>query len=138
GAIRAASGPSGFTFLLSAGVLPMVNLMVVGLLVGRRYPGSHHFLLGFEAFGAVALAFFVAGVSQFGNELVPYLNLVLVPYVNTFQPTFRLGAYPMAFQLGFCTLVVAMLGLPQLAFAVLGGLLSLRFWASKRPDRTRC
>ena len=45
------------------GGLPMANILVVGNLVGRQRPGSRPFLIGFEAFGVMALAIFVAFAS---------------------------------------------------------------------------
>src|SRR5271170_4739864 len=63
--------------VLILGGLPMAHVLAVGLLLGRRR-GSHPFLLGFEAFGATALALYIAGVSLFTEELVrPFLRLVL-------------------------------------------------------------
>jgi hypothetical protein len=41
----------------------MANVLAVGILVGQQSPRSRPFLLGFEAFGAMALAFYVALVS---------------------------------------------------------------------------
>jgi hypothetical protein len=38
----------------------MPNALAVGTLIGKQRVGSRPFLLGFEAFGAMALAFFVA------------------------------------------------------------------------------
>ena len=43
---------------LSLGALPMANVLAVVFLVGRHRPGSRPFLLGFEAFGAMALTLF--------------------------------------------------------------------------------
>src|SRR5262245_46116330 len=45
--------------LLALGALPTANILAVGILVGRQHPGSRPFLLGFEAFGAVALTLYV-------------------------------------------------------------------------------
>jgi hypothetical protein len=53
--------------VLILGGLPMAHVLAVGLLLGRRR-GSHPFFLGFEAFGATALALYIAGVSLFTEE----------------------------------------------------------------------
>jgi len=49
--------------LLVLGALPMANVLALGLLIGQRRPGSRPFLLGFEAFGVMASALYVALVS---------------------------------------------------------------------------
>ena len=43
--------------LVVLGALPMANVLAVGLLIGLRRRGSRPFLLGFEAFGAMASGF---------------------------------------------------------------------------------
>ena len=55
--------------LLILGALPMANVLAVGILIGQRRPGSRPFLLGFEAFGAMALALYVALASFFGDPM---------------------------------------------------------------------
>ena len=74
----------GEDFLL--GVLPMVNVLGVGLLVAQQRPKPRPFLLGFETFGAAALALYVTlmilltdpwGASTtYGDLILRYLNLV--------------------------------------------------------------
>ena len=60
GAMRALLGFNSVTArLLLVGALPMVNVLVVGILIAQRQPGSRTFLLGFVALGAMALAFYV-------------------------------------------------------------------------------
>ena len=59
----------------------MANVLAVGILIGQQRPGSRPFLLGFEAFGAMALAFYVALVSFFPDSYEPigsYLALLIV------------------------------------------------------------
>jgi hypothetical protein len=107
--------------LLATGALPMGNILAVGLLIHRRRR-NRPFLLGFEAFGATALALYVAGVSCFTyEELEPYFELVngllrrsFGPYITT---VYVLTAYSI-----FAMLLV----LPQLAFALIGGFLFRR------------
>jgi hypothetical protein len=84
-------------------------------------------------FGAIALAAYIAGMTLFREELAKrFVEQVVKPYVTAFRPTVTTGHIVVL----YC-LAAVIWGLPQLAFAVLGGLISLRFWASKQPDRTR-
>ena len=46
----------------------MANVLVVGMLVAQRRPGSRPFLLGFEAFGAMALALYIALADSLPRE----------------------------------------------------------------------
>src|SRR5262245_55844944 len=81
GAMRALLGFNSVTGrLLLVGALPMVNVLAVGILIAQRQPGSRTFLLGFGAFGAMALAFYV-GWSIFPDEvaLKTYFRLLGVP-----------------------------------------------------------
>jgi presenilin-like A22 family membrane protease len=56
-AIRAVFDHRGRTsYLLGLGAMSMANVLVVGLLVGHRSRGGRRFLIGFEAFGTMALA----------------------------------------------------------------------------------
>jgi hypothetical protein len=113
--------PAG-DFLL-VGAVPMANVLAIGMLVGQRRPGWRPFLLGFVAFGAMALAVFVAGAIFFTDELVmPYLALVLRPMVTIIGQRPPVVLIPIWF-----SCAVIMLGLPQLAFALLGSFLFRRF-----------
>ena len=114
--------PTGDFLLL--GALPMANVLAIGMLVGQRRPGSRPFLLGFVAFGAMALAVFVAGAIFFTEELVmSYLALVLRPMVTIIGQRPPVVLIPIWFS---CAII--MLGfLPQVAFALVGGFLSRRF-----------
>jgi len=119
---------------LVTGALPMANVLVVGLLIGLRRRRSRPFLSGFEVFGATALALYVAGAIFFTEELVmPYLNLVLKPLARTigirpFLSTVKL--------LVLASVAAVMLGLPQLAFALIGGFLfrGVRNRRAARPN----
>src|SRR4051794_35774045 len=63
---------------LLLGALPMANVLMFGLVIGLPRRGRRPFLLGFETFGATALALYIAGVSLFTEELVrPFFDLVL-------------------------------------------------------------
>ena len=70
------------------GALPMANVLAVGILIGQRRPGSRPFLLGFEAFGAMALALFVA-LASFAcprEVVIPYLAPLLAPMEKIIGP----------------------------------------------------
>jgi hypothetical protein len=105
--------------LLAMGALPMANVLAVGLLIGQRRRGSRPFLLGFEAFGAMALALYVVLAGFSPIRVVDYLELLLDPIRTTIglDRTVALIAT-------IIPVSVAMLGLPQLAFALIGGLLT--------------
>ena len=102
----------------------MAKFLVVGLLIGHRWRGSRRFLLGFEVFGTTALALYIAMAILFTDELdQSYLELVIAPLRatlgrNGWTTTRLLIAY-----------VIHSLwaSLPQLAFALIGGLLSRKF-----------
>jgi hypothetical protein len=113
--------PTGDFLLL--GALPMADVLAIGMLVGQRRPVSRPFLLGFVAFGAMALAVFVAGAIFFTEELVmSYLALVLRSMVTIIGQRPPVVLIPIWFS---CAII--MLGLPQVAFALVGGFLSRRF-----------
>jgi hypothetical protein len=110
---------------LILGALPMANVLAVSLLIGMRRRGSRPFLRGFETFGATALALYIAGASLFTEELVtPFFELVtqhlVVPLRNGPYITTDSLLIP-------CIVVIAILILPQLAFALTGGLLFHHF-----------
>lgn len=108
--------------VLTYGTLPMANLLAVGIMVGLRRPETRPFLWGFEAFGATALAFFVPLAYLCTEEFVqPYILWVLrlrslQRIVNLFSPVVRVPI--------FYTIAALLVSLPQLAFAIIGGLLS--------------
>src|SRR4051794_21903333 len=72
--------------LLVLGALPMANVLAVGILIARQRPGSRPFLLGFEAFGAMALALFitVAVAGLFFDNTLPDMLVIyyLVPMLR--------------------------------------------------------
>jgi hypothetical protein len=136
GAIRAVFDHKSRTgYLLGIGAVPMANVLAVGLLIGHRRRRSRRFLSGFVVLGAMAVAVYVAVASVFAEELViPYImynyNHVfgykgllrsLQPYVVIYYPILAL-----------------MLGLPQLAFALVGGLLSHAYGNRRAAGPSRC
>ena len=110
---------------LVIGALPMANVLVIGLLLGQRHSASRPFLLGFETFGVAALAFFVVLAYFYTEEVVqPYVLWFLrlrslQRIVANFSPVFRIPI--------FYSIAALLVGLPQLVFALVGGLLSHRF-----------
>ena len=130
-AIRAVlSGPSPWGEELLIGALPMLNVLAVGLLIGQQRPGSLPFLLGFELLGAIALASYVALARLFPGPRGPvysYVSILLDPIVANIGRERPFVFIPIA-----SSVVVVMLGLPQLAFALIGGFLSRRYKISVR------
>jgi hypothetical protein len=111
--------------LLMLGALPMANVLAVGMLIAQRSPGRRPFLLGFEVFGAMALALFVALVFL-GEDDISLIDYYLVLLVDPLEK--HIGRdRPWVFIPILIGDVVTMLGLPQLAFAFMGGSLSRRF-----------
>lgn len=130
GAIRAMLGVGDLENLLVLGALPMANVLAVGLLIAQQRPKSRPFLLGFEAFGAMALALYVFLATIFPLHDSPIMSCLesLIDRLGGFfgqTPFVEITIeYPVA---------VAMLGGPQLAFALLGGFLSRRFKITITP-----
>ena len=122
--------------LLMLGALPMANVLAVGLLIGQRRPGNRSFLVGFVPFGAMALALYVAMATSFPREMVITCMTPLSEYLGRIigqdRPVLFIPAQTLA--------LVTVLVLPQLVFALIGGLLSRRFMItiriSRRPNRT--
>jgi hypothetical protein len=109
---------------LKFGAIPMVNVLAVGLLIGYAGRGrmNRRFLWGFEVFGTIALALFIAIACLYADSLImPYLMLVepLVqrngPYITTIGKLIGYSA---------CTV---MLVLPQVVVAGIGGFLTRNF-----------
>jgi hypothetical protein len=114
---------------LLLGALPMANVLAVGMLVGQRRPGSRPFLMGFEAFGAMALAFFIALGGCFPREV---LMLAVRPFVDPIETVIGPGRPFVSIPIQLFVAVV-LLGWPQLAFALVGGFLSRRFKITITP-----
>ena len=133
--LRAVSDDRGpASELLALGALPMENVLAVGLLIGYRRRGSRPFLLGFEAFGAMALVLYIGLASCFRDEtVIPYLDLFLIPIERFIGRDRPIIFIPLAI-----SVCVVILGLPQGAFALIGGFLSrkYRITITKRPDPT--
>jgi hypothetical protein len=108
------------SILIRWGALPMVNVLLVGVVIGRRYRSARRFLWGFEAFGAMALAIYMTLDHLVSFQIsTRYLNLAIRPYLD--MRSHRLTAMN---RVELNAIVVAMLGLPQLAVAMAGGVLT--------------
>jgi hypothetical protein len=122
GAIRAVSDHLGPTSgMLAIGALPMANVLAFGLLVGCLHRGSRPFLVGFEAFGALALAFYVTAIlSPSHRESVP--QMIVLGYMWLAWDLWPTGA---ARTIPRMLIAYSALSLwitwPQLALAVVGG-----------------
>ena len=120
GAIRMASDRIiASSELLGLGALPMANVLAVGLLIGQRRRGSRPFLLGFESFGAMALALYLVLAAFAPHRVIDYLELLLDPIRRTIGLDRTVALIATIYPVG-----VVILGLPQLAFALIGGLLT--------------
>jgi hypothetical protein len=106
---------------LALGAIPTANVLVIGLRTGLWRRGSRPFLWGFETFGAMALAFYIAGVSLLTEELVRPLFDLLVKHLFA---TLWNGPYRnnVGHLIGY-SVTIALLALPQVAFALIGGFL---------------
>jgi hypothetical protein len=139
GAIRAVFDRNSRTsYLLGIGAMPMANVLAVGLLIGHRRRKSRRFLSGFVVFGALALAVYVAVARSFADDLInTYIKLsynLLLGDTAIQMPT-PLQFLPFAVGDLFRAI---MLGLPQLAFALIGGFVLWGFGTAERRDQTRC
>ena len=125
--------------LLLVGALPMANVLIVGILIARQRVKSRPFLLGFEVFGAIALALYIylatsSPLSPLSAKgpLESYLLLVFDPLnavIGSNQPFVRAAIVLLV--------GIPMLVGPQLVFAVIGGLLSRRFKITITPSPGR-
>jgi hypothetical protein len=124
--------PEEHFVLLIWGALPMANVLAVGLLICLRRPGTRPFLLRFEAFGAIALAFFIALEICFPREVLIHLGGFAASVQRTLARIIGPGR-PFVFIPIICLgLLVILLG-PQVAFALIGGFLFRKFRATIAP-----
>jgi hypothetical protein len=117
--------------VFALGVLPMANVLAVGILIALWRRRSRPYLQGFLAFGSVALVLYLIVWTFFADEWVRfYVFLVLNPLrkvVGYLEP-------PVINSIFYSVAVVVLLGWPQLAFALIGGFLSRRFRKTEQPD----
>jgi hypothetical protein len=123
GAIRAVSdhcGPLGY--FVALGAVPMANVLALGLLVGWRHPGSRRFLVGFETFGALALAFYVTTILAPPDRSSVRQDVVF-GYLALTSDLWPTGAAPTIPDLLIAHSALSLwVTWPQLALAVAGGL----------------
>jgi hypothetical protein len=117
---------SARNILLLLGILPMANVLTVGMLINQRRPGNRPFLLGFEVFGAMALILYIALAYCFDHGVeTTYLR----PLIDLLKKTIgqdRPNVFISVLYVGS----MLMLGCPQLVFALIGGFLSRRIKAA--------
>jgi hypothetical protein len=113
--------------LLVLGALPMANVLAVGMVIGQKRPESRPFLLGFEAFGVMALVLFVAvAVASLFLDNYRLITSYLTPVIGSIEKSIGPNRPFVFIPIGLFAMVV-MLGWPQLVFALIGGSLSRRF-----------
>jgi hypothetical protein len=120
---------------------PMSNVLVVGILIRHRRHGSG-FLSGFVVSGAMALAVFVTVASLFPKVLEPHMYWVYRLFFGTIPfpgPShFRSGEFVLVtntFKPDYSFARSIWITLPQLAFALIGGLIVRRFMTAERRDQ---
>jgi hypothetical protein len=106
--------------LMGYGGLPMADLLVAGLILGRSRPEMRRFLWRFEVCGVVALVLFLTVASFYTEECVqPYLLWILTSLpkaLHELSPVVRVPLY--------YSIAMFLVLLPQAALALVGGLLS--------------
>jgi hypothetical protein len=110
---------------LALGALPMANVLAVAILIGHRRRECRPFLLGFEAFGATALVLYLAYIAiwwlyDYQWPVRPWVFMVL----NPLRKTVGYLEPPVLNSIFYKSVVVGLVGLPQMAFALIGGFLS--------------
>jgi hypothetical protein len=116
------------------GALLMANILIIVALLSYPYRGARRFLWGFEVFGVAAVTLYVALTILFQARvpfLTPYIRLAVAPLIGAWRPPWT----DPRLLIGYI-LVSLWVTLPQLAFALIGGLLFRMFWqpAWKQPS----
>jgi hypothetical protein len=120
---------SARNILLLLGILPMANVLSVGMLINQRRPGNRPFLLGFEVFGVMALILYIALAYYFDHAVeTTYLR----PLIDLLRKTVGQDRPDVFISILYVGSML-MLGCPQLVFALIGGLLSCRFRITITP-----
>jgi hypothetical protein len=130
-AIRSIDPLTPRSSVLGFGTLSMANALGLGLLMGRLRRGSEEFLSGFEAFGVMALLAYTVVAIKFPYQVIKYIHYGTRPYEEAVAGSpFVTLHHVIAYAIG-----TAMLFLPQVAFALLGGFLSRTLSAAKWRDQ---
>ena len=114
--------------LLLVGATPMANVLAVGMLTGLRRLRSRPFLLGFEAFGAIALASYLFMAIFFSHVPWHYVQPVVNHLLRTLGPYGTLVCVS-----AICPAAAAMLVLLQVTFALAGGFLFRKYRITTTP-----
>ena len=115
-----------FTELITLGILPMANVLALGMmrLIRARSgeDGIRRFWAGFGTFGGVALLLFLVCISFTSHSLHEVIDAWIRPLLNGGRPVIHI--------------ILPALLLPQLAFALFGGWMNSRFRVviSRRVD----
>jgi hypothetical protein len=116
------------------GGLPLFNILMAGLVVlAKRWRkgATHAFLSGFVAAGGAVLACYVAIIAAFPEEGADLLTRVCVPLNPLSVKLFPAGLAAAV------SIVMAIATVPELALAILGGLLHRRYRVAigrRRPE----
>jgi hypothetical protein len=115
--------------LLLVGFMPMANVLAVGILALTRRSRSRAFLAGFEVFGLSALMIFIYLAEQLPEKiLMPYAGPVVMYLYGA------LGRYGILVCLpAICSTAATMLTVPQIAFALVGGVIFRKAVSSMTP-----
>jgi hypothetical protein len=142
GAVRGVFAKSdlntNFIVMFILGTVPMANVLVAGLFAGhqcRRYPP---FLRGFEASGATALVIYVAAIWMSSRAIERiFLSPLLQPLAENLRSKPNTTLWEII--IGFIVILIsgaAILALPQLAFAFIGGFIFHKIAAQKDASET--
>jgi hypothetical protein len=119
---------------VSAGCLPMANILGAGLLLGIRYPGSRRFIIGFEIIGALSLTSLAWGIlnliGAISGKPPLLLDWIVVALINpAFDRWPDVGPMPETILpiLREWVYLSTKATLPQLAIAIAAGVLTARF-----------
>jgi hypothetical protein len=123
GAVRAMFTSTGigthFIMMLIMGTLPMANVLLAGFLAGHLRGRYTPFLTGFEASGATALVIYLASIWRFSHAIERiFLSPLLQPMVDNLRRKPHAAPWDIAI---IYISGAAILALPQLGFALIGG-----------------
>ena len=137
--VRAATldhrGPVGF--FMGLGCLPMANILAAGLLVGICHSRSRLFLIGFQAFGAVSMIFYSSAILALRPTTLQWLVWLYLEPAYAMLPSSPARSN-IDVILGCCFFAL-WTTLPQVAFALIGGLLTrkpgVNYHNARRRDK---
>jgi hypothetical protein len=137
-AIRAVTDyPGGPSVMLCMVALPMANVLAIVFLIGQRHHECRRLVLGFEAFGAAALAYLIMAVLSGEDWVWSYVALILEPTRTLVRPT-GAGKWSTVRLFVGRSFLSIWATLPQLTFALIGGYLLQSFGTAERRDQSVC